>query len=1127
MKISKLLPSLALVTAVIATSSCGKLEDRINSLEQRISELENTRIPSIDEQVASIKKTIGELEKTDAGLREYISALEEKQATLETELGKTNAALTEAQKTLREEMAADKTELSGSVDAAKADVIAQLEAYKTLMSGELETLNGTIESLKAKDEELQKNAEELRGYVDSENGKVRDWADATFATIEQQNKLAETVASIKTQFETLNNYTMNMDVRLTNKAEELSKSLSALDESTSQQIGALTEKLGSDISALRTELTDAYTKLVATEITRLETSMKSWVSEQLAGYYTIEQADAKLEAMRTELTGRMDSDKAYLTTLITNLETATNRKISANAGLITGLRGDLTSLSQSVAENAGKIADDAILISQNTADISKNSTAIAANTKNLAAVKKLAEDNQKLITENNDKLGEMQRLVNELKDKEIANLETIAQNTQDIASNASLIAKNAASIQSNAAAIAQNASDIQALQRKLDATETELVEAYTAAIAKAINDYDGTITAKLASGIAKVDEKIKTLNSEIESIKSRLSNLEDRVSKIEDAVSMLQSISVIPTYSDGSVCVKRGLSTIKARLLPLDVAKRFVEKGTSAFSLRVVAVQTKSTESMSDVAIESVVLRDDIIEVSILGSLLPDGLWTGNENYCAALSVSDGNTEKSSSYFSLYPLMFEYVDLGLSVKWATCNVGAVTPEDYGDYFAWGETEPYYENGQSQSASPQWLYGKTGYNWDSYKWYNKEDASIIKYRHANWDDSMPTLQLEDDAANCKLGGKWRLPSADEWRELRRGCSWKWTSFNGISGYIVTGKKTGYTGNSIFLPASGRRTATDLSEVGDSGVYWSCSLGDSKSEMASDVIFSDVDFALSTSAKYVGHSLRPVYVERHNHHLERVEGVIPTETDSGWNDYYKCTETVNPCGTYFCDSDGTTIGNAAALKAWQSEGGAGYLASSGEYVDFGLSVVWAKRNVGASTVEESGDYFAWGETEPKKVYDWNTYVWAKDYYHLIKYNTENKYGVVDNKTRLELEDDAAHVKLGGEWRMPSYAEWEDLFNNCDVVRSSLNGVVGFKVVGKISGYTDRMIFFPSRGYKASGMNDIIGCYYWSSSSVAELFSHNPFSAWAWISSEEQTRMSSADKSNGLLIRPVVDK
>jgi len=574
MKISKLLPSLALVTAVIVASSCGKLEDRINSLEQRISELEDTRIPSIDEQVASIKKTIGELEKTDAGLREYISALEDKQTKLETELGKTNAALTEAQKTLREEMAADKSELSGEVDASKADVIAQLEAYKTLMNGELETLNGTIEALKAKDEELQKNAEELRSYVDSENGKVRDWADATFATIEQQNRLAETVAGIKTQLETLNTYTMNMDVRITNKAEELSKSLTALDESTGQQIGTLTDKLGSDISALRTELTDAYTKLVATEITKLETSMKSWVSEQLAGYYTVEQTDAKLDAMRTELVGRMDSDKAYLTTLITNLETATNKKISANASLITGLRGDLTSLSQSVAENAGKIADDAILISQNTSAISKNGAAIAANTKDLATVKKLAEENQKFIAENSEKLDEMVRLHNTLKDSGIEDcVETVLQNTKDIASNASLIAKNAEAIRSNAAAIAQNVSDIQALQEKLDTTRTEIVEAYTAAIAKAISDYDGTITAKLASEIAKVEDKIAGVKTDIESIKTRLSALEDRVARLEEIVSRITSISYIPRYSDGAERIEYTRDALD--IIPGDVTLRF------------------------------------------------------------------------------------------------------------------------------------------------------------------------------------------------------------------------------------------------------------------------------------------------------------------------------------------------------------------------------------------------------------------------------------------------------------------------------------------------------------------------------------------------------------------------
>ena len=670
MKISKLLPSLALVTAVIAASSCGKLEDRINSLEQRISELENTRIPSIDEQVASIKKTIGELEKTDAGLREYISALEEKQATLETELGKTNAALTEAQKTLREEMAANKTELSGPVDAAKADVIAQLEAYKTLINGELETLNSTIKSLKAKDEELQKNAEELRGYVDSENVKVRDWADATFATIEQQNKLAETVASIKTQFETLNNYTMNMDVRLTNKAEELSKSLSALDESTSQQIGALTEKLGSDISSLRTELTDAYTKLIATEITKLETSMKSWVNEQLSGYYTIEQTNAKLDAMKAELEGRMDSDKTYLTTLITNLETATNKKISANASLITGLRSDLTSLSQSVAENAGKIADDAILISQNTAAVSKNSTAIAANTNNLATVKKLAEDNQKLIAENSEKLAEMQRLHNSLKDSGIEDYaETVIQNTKDIASNASLIAKNAAAIQSNATAIAQNASDIQNLSARLDATKSEIIETYTAAIAKAINNYDGTITAKLASEIAKVEDKISGLKTEVESVKSRVTALEDRVARLEEIVSQITSISYIPRYADGAERVEYtrdaldiipGDVTLRFDVHPASAASEIAANWESILSAHAVYTLTKAgAGDFVDLKIKSATAENGVLSVTVSGEGLNKDFILGNISTSVNVKVTASGKNAVSDYVKFIPSFTE------------------------------------------------------------------------------------------------------------------------------------------------------------------------------------------------------------------------------------------------------------------------------------------------------------------------------------------------------------------------------------------------------------------------------------------------------------------------------------
>ncbi len=666
MKITKLLTSLTLVAAVISASSCGKLEDRINALEQRISELEDTTIPSIDEQVAAIKKTIGDMEKTDEGLREYVSLLEDRQTSLATELGKTNKALTEAQEALRNEMTEDKSEVSGEIDAAKSEVIAQLEAYKTFVSGELQTIQATIESLKAKDENLQQKVEELRAYVDSENGKIRDWADATFATIEQNNNLAEIVAGIKTQFETLNNYTMNMDVRLTNKAEELSKSLSSLDESTKQQIESLTEQLSNDISTLRTELTDAYTKLVATEVTKLETSMKSWVNEQLDGYYTIEQTDAKLEAMKSELEGRMDSDKTYLVTLIANLEMATNKKISANTTLITGLRSDLVSLSQTVAENAGKIADESILISQNAADISKNSTVIAENTKDLAAVKKLSEENQKLIAANTESLAEMQRLYNTLKDSGIEDyVETILQNTKDIASNVSLIAKNAESIKSNAAAIAQNASDIQALQSKLDDTKTELVESYTAAIAKAISDYDGTITSKLASEIAKIEDKITAINSEIESIKTRIVSLEDKVSKLEEIVSQINDISYIPRYADGAervvytrdaLDIIPGDVTLRFDVHPASAASEIAANWEDLLSARAVYTLIKSSDvDFIDLKVKGATAENGVLYVTVSSDELNKDFILGDISASMNIKITSSSKNAVSDYVRLNP----------------------------------------------------------------------------------------------------------------------------------------------------------------------------------------------------------------------------------------------------------------------------------------------------------------------------------------------------------------------------------------------------------------------------------------------------------------------------------------
>ena len=646
--------------------SCGKLEDRINSLEQRISELEDTRIPSIDEQVTSIKKTIIDLGKTDSRLQEYISSLEEKSSALEKELGKTNTALTEAQKTLREEMAADKSELSENVDAAKSDVIAQLEAYKTLANEQLKTLDGAIDTLKIKDIELQQKITDLQAYVNSENNKMKDWATGTFATIEQQNAMAEIVASIKTQLETLNTYTMNMDVRLTNKTEELSKSLSALDESTKQQISELTAHCNSSISTLKSELTESYTKLVASEISKLETSMQSWVNDKLSGYYTIEETDAKLSAMQSELNDRISSEKAYLVSLITNLETTTNKKISTNASLITSLRNDLSGVQQNVAENAGKLADDAILISQNTQAISRNSQKIADNTKDISAIQKLVETNQGLIYDNAAKINEMQSLLKTLNDSGIKDYaETIVKNSNGISANASMISKNAAQIQSNFTAIVQNRSDIQKLKEELEQSRTSITEAYTAAISKAINDYNGVITSKLAENIAtvnvRIDNEVKSINKTISDIQSEIKNIKDQISELLDRI---QSVVFIPQYEPGKSLMKKvqgqdnGVAEFNYRVSPASQAAALAEHYKEVLSVNAVYADTKPIAFEDLPIISCTATSDGVLSLKVSGKNLSEDYFNRISHAKASLVISDGRNTISTDYVKICALYY-------------------------------------------------------------------------------------------------------------------------------------------------------------------------------------------------------------------------------------------------------------------------------------------------------------------------------------------------------------------------------------------------------------------------------------------------------------------------------------
>lgn len=158
-----------------------------------------------------------------------------------------------------------------------------------------------------------------------------------------------------------------------------------------------------------------------------------------------------------------------------------------------------------------------------------------------------------------------------------------------------------------------------------------------------------------------------------------------------------------------------------------------------------------------------------------------------------------------------------YVDLGLSVKWGTCNLGANSPEEYGDYYAWGEIET-----------------KEKYDWSTYKWCEGDFDKLTKYCvktefGMNTEfckvDNKSTLELEDDAAHVKLGGSWRIPTVEELVELDKYCDSEWTAIKGIKGCKLTST---INGNSIFLPAAGAIVDTDITDQGKECTYWASTL-----------------------------------------------------------------------------------------------------------------------------------------------------------------------------------------------------------------------------------------------------------------------------------------------------------
>ena len=364
----------------------------------------------------------------------------------------------------------------------------------------------------------------------------------------------------------------------------------------------------------------------------------------------------------------------------------------------------------------------------------------------------------------------------------------------------------------------------------------------------------------------------------------------------------------------------------------------------------------------------------------------------------------------------------EYVDLGLpsGTKWATCNVGASLPEEYGDYYAWGETET-----------------KEIYDWVTYKWCYGSDDTMTKYgikrdEYGKADDRM-VLYPEDDVAQIKWGGKWRMPTVWDWDELVKNCTWKWKKKNGIRGYKITSKTNG---NSIFLPATGIMSSSKytIEQNLNIGNYWTS--------------FIDIDPS--------GDSECASYFD------------FDEKTGKKIDDY-------NPNSIYDCRC-GRRCEGRSIRPVFQTE--EDEIASSTDenghvFVDLGLGVDWAACNIGASSPEEYGEYYAWGETTTKTSYTWYNYKfgWADIGKHgPCKYYKDTVFDR-DHKDYLKKEDDVASVKWGDDWFMPHERDIEQLMEKCTWTWTSQNGVYGFKVTSKLNG---NYIFLPAAGHYQSDYN-----------------------------------------------------
>lgn len=669
-------------------------------------------------------------------------------------------------------------------------------------------------------------------------------------------------------------------------------------------------------------------------------------------------------------------------------------------------------------------------------------------------------------------------------------------------------------------ALATVNSTLQAVDGRLTALEGR-VSGLEASIdeLQAFNDNLKLVITDIATALIDLKTGLLALQEDMDAVKEQMAAI----------VSAVQSVVAVPDYSDGSVkLAAKKDATVRFEIYPLEAAENVLKLGMSALSLDYVETETKS-DLLQHIAHTSASFDGEVVTLHFDATALPQDVLSGKQAINARLKISDGTVTRTSPYFSFSVPQMKMVDLGLSVQWGAWNIGASAPQEYGEYYAWGE-----------------LASKSVYSWANYKW--GEKSALTKYNDSaltgSTVDNLLQLKAEDDIAHYMFEEKWRIPTKGEMEELINQCYWTLKTIDHVNGYEVKSK---LNGNTIFLPLAGDMLNASLEDFGKTAYYYSSTVKNADANFAwylwASPNYDSVEMAWS-GGRFYGMSIRPVYgdgtpvtgvslVEKDveipvgESVLLRAEIEPATAFESGliWSSSNVSVATVENGLVSGISVGSATITVETVDGGFTASCDVTVKAPLGQRVDMGLSVEWATFNLGATTPEEYGDYFGWGEIEPKEDYSWSSYYWSapgEEGGVTTKYNNKAEYGTLDYRSILELADDAAAVQWGSKWRTPTKAEWTELMQKCEWVWEIRDAIKGYKVTSKTTGNS---IFLPAAGFMSGSVLNAMTFYgeYWCSLVYSPRTYTGLFAAFN-ESKVPDGSMSYTDRYYGLSIRPV---